>query len=153
MNGAEALTNLIALADDAIKEDGVLIIGGGVQQLEDVKTAAAVCTAMLNTMMPIARWRAFVQIDEVITNLKKGGTDLKVQREEYTICSVSIAGIKNGLLSLAFDDLPVHVSLWEQKATGADMVSAYQGKTKAQQYRVFLRSLDHFEKAEPDTMQ
>lgn len=151
MNGAEALTTLISLADDHLKDLGEPTDAKDQAWQERIQTAAAVCNAMLNTMMPIARWRAFVQIDEVPS--KKGGSDLKVTREEYTICSVSIAGIKNGLLSLGIEDLPVNVSLWEQRATGADMVSGYQGKTKSQQYRIFLRSLDHFEKAEPDTMQ
>lgn len=140
MNGAEALTRLIGLADDAVKEDGVLIVGGGNAELEELKTASAICQAMLNTYLPIAKYRLHVEIDASQQKRTPGKQKLAAANE-FTACSPSIEGLISSVTALSALETNVRITLWEQRADGADMLSGYQGKTKTQQYRAFIEGM------------
>jgi hypothetical protein len=141
----EAITMLIAEADDKIaltRKMSELSEMSPEQRkhCENVEVAISVVTAMLNTALPIARFRAFVQVD--------GSTMHKrVVKDEFTVCSTTIDGIRSGLVGLREYRTNVHVTLWEQRSTGADMLSGYQGPTKITRYRSWLSSLDSFEEA------
>lgn len=140
MQPVEALTRLIALGDAELKQN--LTYGTDHQELspneEQLSTALAIGQAMLNTAIPVARFRAHVTIDKI-------GPSSKMGLGDFTVCGVSIPCIKNGLIGLSHEANEVHVTLWEQKATGADMLSGYQGHSKSKNYRLWLAAIDDFE--------
>lgn len=140
MQPVEALTRLIALGDAELKQNSTY--GTDHQELspneEQLSTALAIGQAMLNTAIPVARFRAHVTIDKI-------GPSSKMGLGDFTVCGVSIPCIKNGLIGLSHEANEVHVTLWEQKATGADMLSGYQGHSKSKNYRLWLAAIDDFE--------
>lgn len=141
MQPVEALTRLIAAADRDINR--VLIdeveVGGDIpEDTQRDQTAIAIGQAMLNTTIPVARFRAHVTIDKI-------GPSSKMGLGDFTVCGVSIPCIKNGLIGLSHEANEVHVTLWEQKATGADMLSGYQGHSKSKNFRLWLAAIDDFE--------
>jgi hypothetical protein len=107
-------------------------------KIEQLEIAQAVCTAMLNAFIPVAKYRCFVQIDRAD---KKGHPTGQITAE-FAVTSVSMAGIKSGLSALGSQDLDVHIGLFEQKPQGADMINGFQGRTKSQNYRLWYRGLD-----------
>lgn len=122
MQATEALTRLIEIADKALtaerevteepeRQEGVLAEG---------ETAVAICQAMLNTALPVARFRVFVQIE---SGREKG--------REYTICATRIEDIVAALYPLGLMSREIYVTLWEQRPTGADMIEGYQGNSSA----------------------
>ena len=133
MNGLEAITRLLVLGEENIRAKGIDPQDPSNKEDRDV-VAIAVIQAMLNTAMPIARFRAHVQIDD--------HHDKKMPAGEFTVLGVNITSIRAGLETLMHHKLNVHVSLWEQRETGADMISGYQGPTKAQNFRVWIRSIE-----------
>lgn len=133
MNGLEAITRLLALSEQAVRDKGIDPQDSANKEDRDV-VALAVITAMINTAMPIARFRAHVQIEDCETK--------KVPQGEFTILAVNMVSIRAGLETLMQHPLKVMVSLWEQRETGADMISGYQGPTKAQNFRTWIRSID-----------
>lgn len=120
MQATEALTILIHHADQRIKH---------VQSLEQkpkdeeeyksFETAASICQAMLNTALPVARFRLFVRIE----NGKDDG-------REFTVCGVNIEDIIAAMVPYQNSARKLYVTLWEQRATGADMLEGFQGWTK-----------------------
>lgn len=141
MQATEALTRLIKVTDLAIleaknqvnMEDSILA-----SEVEQNGIAVAVGQAMLNTALPVARFRAHVTIDKI-------GPSSKLGLGDFTVCGTSISSIKNGLIGLSHEGVEVHVSLWEQKAAGADMLSGYQGHSKSKNFRLWLAAIDDFE--------
>jgi len=133
MNGLEAMTRVLALSEQAIRDRGIDPQDPANMEDRDV-IAMAVISALLNTAMPIVRFRAHVQIEDCETK--------KVPQGEFTVLGVNMTSIRAGLETLMQHPLKVHVSLWEQRATGADMISGYQGPTKAQNFRVWIRSIE-----------
>ena len=122
MQPVEAITRLLAIADQQGQDLGGPVdpdTPAGQDQL-----AVSITQAMLNTALPVARFRAFVRIES-------GGSS----GHEYTICATKIEEIVTALKPLTLFSTTVYVSLWEQKPMGADMLSGYQGKSK-----VMLRS-------------
>lgn len=138
MNGAEALTRLIGAADQLRSriEDW--------KEQEELQVASAVCQAMLNTMLPIARFRAHVEIDAGQAKRTPGKAKLAAT-SEFTACSVTMDGIRSSLTALSSVETNVRISIWEQRANGADMLSGFQGKTKTQQFRIFMEGLNALE--------
>lgn len=121
MQPVEAITRLIALADGmTAPPDGptrnVLHTEEEQQQNE---LAINVVQAMLNTALPVARFRCFVKIDS--------GSE---EGLEFTVCAVKIEEIACALRPLTKATRKVYVNLWEQRATGADMLAGYQGWTR-----------------------
>lgn len=114
------------------------------ERVENIEVAISVVNAVLNTAMPIVRFRAFVQVDA--TSKKKA------IRDEYTICAQSINGILAGLIGLQQHKVDVHASLWEQKPLGAEMLTGYQGPTRGRrsQYRSWIESLLMWEEQPTD---
>lgn len=141
MQAVEALTRLIKVTDLAIleaknqinMEDSILA-----SEVEQNGVAVAVGQAMLNTALPVARFRAHVTIDKI-------GPSSKLGLGDFTVCGTSISSIKNGLIGLSHEGVEVHVSLWEQKAAGADMLSGYQGRSKSRNFRLWLADIDDLE--------
>lgn len=143
MTPLEAMTFLIKQVDDQMSATRQLSEITQMQpeeqaHCEEVELAISVITAMLNTALPIARFRCFVSVDK--HSLLKSRV-----HEEFTVCAVNIAGIKGGLIGLNEHRTDVHVTLWEQRATGAEMLSGYQGPTKGKRYRNWLDSLNVLE--------
>lgn len=141
MQAVEALTRLIRVTDLSIAEaksqvnmeDSIVA-----SEIEQNEVAVAIGQAMLNTALPVARFRAHVTIDKI-------GPSSKLGLGDFTVCGVSIPSIKNGLIGLSHEGVEVHVSLWEQKAAGADMLSGYQGHSKSRNFRLWLADIDAFE--------
>lgn len=141
MQPVEALTRLIQVTDLSIAEaksqinteDSIIA-----SEIEQNEVAVAIGQAMLNTALPVARFRAHVTIDKI-------GPSSKLGLGDFTVCGVSIPSIKNGLIGLSHEGVEVHVSLWEQKATGADMLSGYQGHSKSRNFRLWLADIDALE--------
>lgn len=129
MQPVEALTILIAVGDATLaNRSGTFPLNPQSEFVEDplseaeerVKLSVAVCQAMLNTALPVARWRAFVQIESG-----------KEEGCEYTISGTKIEDIIAGLYPLGLIQRKLYVTLWEQRATGADMVEGYQGASRS----------------------
>jgi|SRR4051812_30667258 len=136
MRAIEALERLIKLGDYALglhpsqrpeNEEG--------QEFESNKAAVAICQAMVNTAIPIARYRAHVEVEQV---WDKGA---KIGVSDFSICSQNMAGIQAGIAALGRDNLTVRVTLWNQRADGADMLSGYQGQSKSQNFRIWYRDI------------
>lgn len=145
MNAAEALTRLIDVSDRYLK---IAELNEDIDTIEkfndETRTAAAVCTAMLNTFLPIARFRGHVEIDAGQQKSSPGRAKLAAT-SEFTACSVSMDGIRSSLASLSSVDTQVRVTIFEQRSTGADMLTGYQGPTKHQNFRRFLEGLNALE--------
>lgn len=144
MQPTEAMQYLLSLSDRFIKigqaadETDTPIKADFSVNREELQLATAVITAMLNTAMPIARYRAFVEVTETF---KKTKSDLSVLEGEFTICAVDMTSLKSGLAALYASDVLVRVVIFEQRPDGADMVEGFQGMTRSQNYRVWYRSL------------
>lgn len=129
MSPLEAMTQLLSLA-------GIMSAPPSSHQprteeeQERDQLAISICQAMLNTAIPVARFRAHVSLDD---------------GPEYTICATSIPSLQSGLESLLIRPQQGQVTVWEQRAQGADMLSGYQGFTKSKQYRLWLKSLHEHE--------
>lgn len=137
MNAAEAITRLIQFADSG--EYDLLTD----EAREELKLATAVVTAILNTMMPITRYRAFVEIEEVAKKRHAVGN----VTAEFTVCAVSMAGIKSGLSGVSVNDMEIRAMVFEQTKDGATLVSGFQGFTKSQKYRSWFNTLESLEEA------
>lgn len=126
MQAVEAMTRLIGLADEMISVEGSIIPWDGTinyESLEELKVATAVCTAMLNTALPVARYRVFVRYDHSYPRDEIGS--------EFTLCSTRMKDIRAALSPLQLMKKEVYITLFEQKDTGADMISGYQGQTRS----------------------
>lgn len=124
MHSLEAMTRLIEASSSHAK------YLQGSEEGEELETAIAVVQAVLNTALPIARFRLHV---ESITD-----------RREFTVSSANIYTMLDVLKSMreGFKNTEVICSLWEQTATGADMVSGFRGKTRAQNFRMWLKQIE-----------
>lgn len=136
MQASEALQRLVTMADQyAPKVFSDESTPKFRAEVENNQAAIAICQAMLNTAIPVARFRVFVQIDDIPG---------KQDGQEYTVCAVAISEIQAAVRYLHKDPLNVHVSLWEQRADGAEMLSGYQGRT-GPQYRKWVDSIMEFQ--------
>ena len=133
MQASEALQRVLAVAMGA--DDGRSMDPEDEQYKQD-QVAVAICQAVLNTAIPVARFRAFFQIDNI---------EGKQDGYEYTICAVSIGEIQAALKHAGWkSNTQAHVTLWEQAEAGAEMLSGYQGATTSQ-YRRWVDSLTPFQ--------
>lgn len=147
MQAIEALTRLITLADghqlssrDVVARNSSLMDAESISQFNDDETAIAICQAMLNTAIPVARFRAFIEVEADQPKRSKFQESVAVQNE-FTICSVDMSGIISGLWGVTHIPTSCKITIWEQRQTGADMISGYQGQTKTANYRAFLKGL------------
>lgn len=135
MQGAEALTRLIAIADR--RPVGEPMSPEDQQEFENDQVAISIAQAILNTMLPVARFRCFVRIESG-----------REEGSEYTLCAVKIEEIIAGLFPLSQMSRKLYINLWEQRPTGADMLKAFQGSTAAgrgrSQFRKFLDELKQY---------
>jgi hypothetical protein len=146
MHPAEALQFLVAEADAKLS----LNSSRGTEHYErteheiQLDLASAVATAMLNSMIPVARFRAFIEIDDVQPKRSKSEEE-RAPFHEFVVCSVSMAGIASGLLGVTNVKTNTRITVWEQRQTGADMISGYQGETKCFNYRAWVKGLPSLE--------
>jgi hypothetical protein len=157
MQPTEAMQHLLSLADHQLKnlddaekhnkpehEDFQTCAALILTQREQLSTATAVVTAMLNTALPVARYRVFVEVAHV----HKKMSDLNaVTVGEYTLCGVNMSQVKNGLAGLYAADADVRITVFEQRADGADMVEGYEGFTRSHGYRAWYRNLGNSDKS------
>lgn len=142
MNPLEAMQRLISIADHYRVEEGGRADPD--MQKED-EVAVAVIQRMLNTATPVVRFRAFVEIDADQPRSKIKGVKKTRVTAEYAISGVSIYSILSGLSALDIAPVNVRVTLWEQRATGADMLSGFQGTTKSKRFDSWVDTLETFE--------
>lgn len=135
MRAAEALETLIAAADHYIKEEGGPADPAFKERLE---VATAICQAMLNTAIPVARFR--LHIDTRNTDAKSRIGDV-----DFTVSATSIPSLKHTLKPFIKEDAQIHCTLWNQYPDRAEMLTGYQGATMHQGFRNWVRSLDAFE--------
>ena len=149
MQAIEALTRLLSIADIHLTAErlrrGELEEGGPeIDEMDRKEIAVSICQAMLNTAIPVARYRAFVQVDDVQPKRTPHQAGRAVEHE-FTVCAVDMGGILSGLIGVTAVPTNVRVTIWEQRADGADMISGYQGQTKTMKYRQFLQGLKALE--------
>lgn len=151
MQAVEALTRLITLADihqmsdrEDIAANSSFMDAESIEKFNDDETAIAICQAMLNTAIPVARYRAFIEVEAQQPKRSKFQESVAVQNE-FTICSVDMSGIISGLWGVTHIPTNCKITVWEQRQTGADMISGYQGQTKTSNYRTFLKGLPELE--------
>ena len=139
MQAVEAMQHLLTLGDamTAPPAEGTERVRPRTEEEQERDSLAiAVIQAMLNTALPVARFRAFVQIDN-IPGSQEG--------QEFTVCAVSASDLQSGLRHLGVKKpIDLQASLWEQRVDGAEMLSGYQGPT-GPRYRKWLDSLSSFE--------
>lgn len=131
MQAVEGLTILIGLADETLKLNSTYGTDAPVfsPSEERLQLATSICQAMLHTALPVAKYRVFVKIESGRENGR-----------EYTICATSIEDIVAALYPLSRMRRQVYVTLWEQRATGADMLEGYQGSSdKMRSYLDMMR--------------
>lgn len=153
MQAVEALTRLLAIADTHLSVERLrradLEEGGSeLDEMDRKEIAVSICQAMLNTAIPVARYRAFVQVDEVQPKRTAYQSQQAVEHE-FTTCAVNMDGILSSLIGVTAIPTNVRVTIWEQRADGADMVSGYQGQTRTMKYRQFLQGLKALETIPP----
>lgn len=118
MQAVEALQRLISMADELVGLHPSQRPANEEDSSED-KIAIAIIQAMLNTALPVARFRCFVRIESG-----------KAMGREYTLCATRIEDIVAALHPLSRVKTDVYVLLFEQRADGADTLDCYQGTTK-----------------------
>lgn len=137
MRAIEALERLIKMSDDLLglhpshrpeNED-----------CEDDKAAIAICQAMVNTAIPIARFRIHAEVRN--PNPKKTKTGLC----DFTVSGTTIQSVKAGILALKDEEAQGYVTLWEQHADTAEMLSGYQGTLKSQKFRLWLQQIEYYQ--------
>lgn len=140
MQASEALTLLIDSADKELGRNSSIRTETPElsEHEEQLQIAVAIGQNMLNMMIPVARFRAHVTVESL-------GSQSRLGLGDFTVCGVDISSIKNGLIGLSMEQVNVHATLWEQRATGADMLNGYQGLTKTLGFRNWVKSLDAFE--------
>lgn len=139
MQAVEAMQRLITIADlsmiDVRGKEG--LSEAEQQALMDNETAIAIIQAMLNTALPVARFRCYVEIE---TALHK-----ELREGEFTVCAVDIKGIEAGLLFLARRPAIVKVHLFEQRQAGAEMIHGFEGRSGGIQFRRYVEGLLDFQ--------
>ena len=146
MQATEALTRLIAAAEARLnlnesRNTERVEQSDHEQQLE---LATAICQAMLNTAIPVARFRALIELQADQPRRSKW-EDFIAAKQEFTISAVNMKGILGGLGAITNVPTGIRLSIWEQRQTGVDMVSGYEGQTKTAGYRQFLLGLAELE--------
>lgn len=149
MQALEALTRLLSIADIHLtteRQRRVEMEEGGpeMDEMDRKEVAVSICQAMLNTAIPVARYRAFVEIDDYQPKRTAAQKDREVLHQ-FTVCAVDMDGILSGLIGVTSLPTNVRLTIWEQRADGADMISGYQGQTKTMKYRQFLQGLKALE--------
>lgn len=122
MQPVEALTLLIAAGDANWKFTSMSDTDSPRELTEyeqQLQLAVTVCQAMLNTALPVARFRCFVRMESG-----------KETGREFTICSANIEDIAVALYPMSLMSRFVYIALWEQRSDGASMLEGYQGNTR-----------------------
>lgn len=143
MQAVEAMQRLIAMSDELLGLHPSQRPANENKEQDEV--AIAIIQAMLNTALPVARYRAFVEVDQDQPKRSKFQERVAV-RDEYTVCGVTMASLISGLVGITHVVTNVKVTVFEQRADGADMISGYQGQTKGKaEWARFLRGLTALE--------
>lgn len=142
MQASQALQTVLGLARERYSQEIWAVEG----ERDPQKEAIDWCDKILNTAVPLARFRAMVTVEKVGPKSKLGVGD-------FTVCGITISAIKNGLIGLSMEPLDIYLQLWEHRnedVGGMDMLTGYQGPTKTLAYREFLRDIDRFQR-DPST--
>lgn len=141
MRAVEALERLLASADREINSRLIQQeVGSDLpQELQDDMAAQAICQAMVNTAIPIARFRVHAEVKS------PDARKTKVGECDFTVCGTTIQSVKAGIIALLKEDAQLYVTLWEQSAAGAEMLSGFQGASWSQPFRNWIKQLDHFQ--------
>jgi hypothetical protein len=139
LNGFEALTRVISLADELLGlHPSQRPANEGDERLEN-ETAIAACQAILNTGMPIARFRLHVDY------LGKG---------EFTICAITISMLQDQLKNIKLGkNVELQATLWEQTPTGAHMLSGFRGMSRAANYRAWIKQIEEYQNVAPQQVE
>lgn len=138
MNALEAMTRLIEVGDKSLTRRVHADEGIEQARLEQIELALAICTAMLNTALPVAKYRCFVKIEETFPK-----TD---NDTETTVCGVRMKDIRAALRPLSNARRKVYITIFEQRKDGAEMISGFQGYTRGSSgYTHWLESLSAFD--------
>lgn len=126
MNALEALTRLIEAASSYIVEEGG---PGDPDMKKELETAAAVCQAMLNTAIPVARFRMHVSLPETVP--------------DFTVSSPSSKALVDvlRLIREKKKNQLIRASLWEQHANRAEMLHGFEGNTRADGFRYWIEQV------------
>lgn len=138
MNALEALSRLIAMGDEltGLHPDHRPANADNADDL----TAIAACQAILNTALPIARFRLHVE--------------LFGSKTDFTVSAVTIRALRGTLMNLRNGDKnqEVQATLWEQRQTGAEMLSGFRGFTRAANYKLWLKQIEDYQHATSPTV-
>lgn len=126
MNALEAMTRLIEAASHYITEEGG---PADPDMKKDLETAAAVAQAMLNTAIPIARFRMHVSLPESMPEFTVSSPSTKALVEVLQLIREKK---KNQLIT---------ASLWEQHPQSAEMLHGFEGNTRADGFKYWIKQV------------
>lgn len=149
MQAGEALQRAINTLDENIRSRGIDPTDPANAEHEDVVTLA-IMIAMHNAAVPVARYRAFVEVDEVQPK-RSAEQQKRAVHDEFVLAAIPMKGIIAGLVGITGVPTNCKISVFEQRPDGADMIAGYQGKSQCQQYRMFLQHLLDLEKGSTPT--
>lgn len=136
MNSLEALTRLIEHAAVAVrdierlKQDPNFEVSLETwENIEALGTAASICQAVLNTALPIARFRMHVSMPESMPDFTISSPSVKALIEVLQLIREKK---KNQLIT---------ASLWEQYATGAEMLHGFEGNTRSDGFKHWIHQV------------
>lgn len=133
MNSLEAMTRLIQLGVETLSLNHSLTEEGEGKELSEyeaqLQTAVAVCQAILNTAIPIARFRMHIALHESMPDFTVSSPSTKAFIE---ILQLIREKRKNQLIT---------ASLWEQYATGAEMLHGFEGNTRADGFKHWIQQV------------
>lgn len=126
MNALEAMTRLIQLGIETLSLDSENM---DPEYTESVETAVAVCQAMLNTAIPIARFRMHVSLPETVP--------------DFTVSSPSTKALIDvlQLIREKKKNQLIRASLWEQHANRAEMLHGFEGNTRADGFKYWIHQV------------
>lgn len=144
MNAPEALTRLIEFAALRMRAARELVDNPDFDthdpkwqaDIENTEVAISICTAMLNTILPIVRFRCYIE------NSLRGSPPKKL---EYTVCAVRMEDILSALKPLGKSNGTIRVSVFEQFPGKAEMISGYGGYAKSPVFTKWLKDLPSLE--------
>src|SRR4051812_1013609 len=124
MSPLEAMNKLIVVARTYVDNHCGAELGCGLTEAEladeaEIKEAVVKTEAMLGAAIPLTRFRVFVEVSSFVKQKKV--------QAEFVICAVSIEAVRIGIDALRYHRGDVLIKIFEQKQTGPDMVSGFQG--------------------------
>lgn len=139
MRALEALTRVIAHAEAELNLNSTRGTDA-VDQSEsekELEEAVELCKAILETALPLARYRVHVEFRPTFGD--KGPY-------EYTLCAVRLNDVVKALSNLRMAEIRVNV--WEHKTSSASLIFGFQGMVGSKPFKLFLSHLTDLELSE-----